>query len=322
MVDAIPVIDLSQNDEAAETRAFRAAYGEVGFAYVEGHGVPESVRKGVFDASAAFHAMPRAAKIAIELNACHRGFIAMGTSTDVNSDFAEVTKPNQSESFMMMREDAPDAPELARGDYLAGPNQWPELAGFREPVEAYHEAMLGLGARLMRIAALSVGAEADVLAEDFATPTSWLRLLYYPPAPPQREEDLYGSAPHTDFGCLTILAQDDAGGLEVLSPEGDWIAAPPREGAFIVNVGDMLHRWTNGRLRSTPHRVINASGRARYSCPFFYDPSVASVISPLSSCVEEGAKPRFEPINFGDFLRAELEAGYEHHAASSGEDES
>ncbi len=131
----------------------------------------------------------------------------------------------------------------------------------------------------------------------------------YPPQPPQAPDDLYGSAPHTDFGCLTLLAQDDVGGLEVMTPDGRWIAAPPMKGAFVVNVGDMLHRMSNGRLRSTPHRVINRTGRERYSVPFFFDPHVSTVIEPLAGT----GTPQFPPIHFGDFLRAELEAGYDAH---------
>ena len=124
---------------------------------------------------------------------------------------------------------------------------------------------------------------------------------------------LFGSAPHTDFGCLTILAQDDVGGLQVQTPAGAWIDAPVIPGSFIVNVGDMLHRWSNGILRSTPHRVINRSGRERYSCPFFFDPNVATDIAPLPSCITPERPPAFEPINFGAFLKAELEAGYDKH---------
>ena len=148
----------------------------------------------------------------------------------------------------------------------------------------------------------------------FDQPTTWLRLLHYPPQDPQSPEDEYGSAPHTDFGAITLLAQDDVGGLAVKSPEGEWLDVPPMAGAFVVNVGDMLHRWSNGRLRSTPHRVTNRSGRERYSVPFFYDPSVTSAIAPLPSLGE----PRFEPIAFDAFLRSQLEATYDVHKAAAG----
>ena len=311
----IPVLDASPLIRGAPEEmadAFAKAYGETGFAYIVNHGVDEGLVRRVFAASAAFHGLPREAKMTVALDPNHRGFIPINTSTDVNSKLADVKRPNQSESFMMMREDEPDAPDVRAGAYLAGPNQWPDLEGFREDVTAYHDALTDLGRRLMAVAALAIGADPAELAPAFARPTTWLRLLHYPPTDPA-ESDLYGSAPHTDFGCLTILAQDDVGGLQVQTPAGAWIDAPRIDGAFVVNVGDMLHRWSNGRLLSTPHRVINASGRERYSCPFFFDPNVATRIAPLPACVTPDRPPKFEPLVFGDFLRAELGAGYDQH---------
>jgi isopenicillin N synthase-like dioxygenase len=305
----IPILDLSTPDPSA----FAAAYSDVGFAYIVNHGAPQALIDGVFAASARFHALPRADKMAIELNDQHRGFIPINTSTDVNSKLAEVKRPNQSESFMMLREAGVDDPDVLAGAFLAGPNQWPDLPGFQGAVGAYYEAMTALGRRLMAMAAVAIGTPPDVLAPAFDRPTAWLRLLHYPPTDPADGDDLFGSAPHTDFGCLTILAQDNVGGLQVQTPGGDWIDAPYIEGAFVVNVGDMLHRWSNGRLRSTPHRVINRSGRERYSCPFFFDPHVDTVIEPLPSCVSVTEPAGFEPMVFGDFLRAELQASYEKH---------
>ena len=180
---------------------------------------------------------------------------------------------------------------------------------------AYNDQLSALGQRLVSLAALALNTDPTNLLSAFETPTTWLRLLHYPPTAPTAPEDLYGSAPHTDFGCLTILAQDDVGGLQVMAPSGQWIDAPVIPGAFVVNVGDMLHRWSNGILLSTPHRVINRSGRERYSCPFFFDPHVSTEIAPLSSCVSNKRPAAFEPLVFGDFLRSELEAGYDKHRA-------
>lgn len=307
--DEIPVLDLAPlvggRDTTELAHDFAAAYGQTGFAYVVNHGIDPELLAGVFDASKAFHALPEPRKQAIALNPAHRGYIAINTSTDVTTDLAEVTKPNQSASFMMMREDEVPDPAV----YLSGPNQWPELAGFRQTCEAYAAAMTGLGHAMMRLALAAVGATDDTILGAFEPATIWLRLLHYPPQPPQAPDDLYGSAPHKDFGCLTLLAQDDVGGLQVQTPSGAWVDAPPMAGAFVVNVGDMLHRMSNGRLLSTPHRVINKTGHARYSVPFFYDPHVNTEIAPLPGT---GA-PRYTALNFGEFLRAELEAGYDAH---------
>ena len=241
----------------------------------------------------------------VALDHKHRGYIAINTSTDVNSKLADVKKPNQSESFMMMRE---DKSELANV-YLSGPNQWPEIENFKEVFEKYTSQMTKLGRNLMRLALLSSGVRDLSVMKSFDTPTIWLRLLHYPPIPKTSPSDLYGSAPHTDFGCLTILAQDEIGGLQVQTKEGEWIDVPKVEESFVVNVGDMLSRLTNGLLRSTPHRVINKSGRERFSCPFFFDPHTNAIIQPLNGT----GKPKFSPINFGEFLREELEASYEKH---------
>ncbi len=309
----IPVLDITPLTTGQDTtdlaKSFHKAYSETGFAYITGHGIDPGLRADIFDASHRFHALPAAAKQAITIDQTHRGYIAINTSTDVTSDLADVTKPNQSASFMMMREDPVHDPET----YLSGPNKWPDLPGFRGTCEAYAQEMTGLGRRLMTLALQSVGADPAFLRV-FDTPTIWLRLLHYPPQPPKAADDLYGSAPHKDFGCLTLLAQDDVGGLQVQTPEGQWIDAPPVPDAFVVNVGDMLHRLSNGQLRSTPHRVINASGRERYSVPFFFDPHVSTTIQPLPGT----GTPRFEPLYFADFLRGELEASYDAHTDASG----
>ncbi len=319
----IPIIDLSalwsEDEQALDCLAheFYKAYSETGFGYILNHGVPSSLVEQVFEASKQFHALPLKSKMAVELNEIHRGFIPINTSTDVNSTLAEVKKPNQSESFMMMREDELRSP----GIYLSGPNLWPELGGFRETVTAYNDRLSELGFSLMKLVVRALNTDEQKVLPAFEKPTTWLRLLHYPPTEPTAPEDLYGSAPHTDFGCLTILAQDDVGGLQVMTSSGQWVDAPVIPGAFVINVGDMLNLWSNGLLLSTPHRVINRSGRERYSCPFFFDPHVSTVIEPLASCVSQENPSRFAPLNFGDFLRSELEAGYDKHKSNEKEGE-
>ena len=216
----IPVIDVSaihgDNDHDKRTLAteFLDVYGRTGFGYIRNHGVHPELIRNIFAASRQFHALPREAKMKVELDTNHRGFIPINTSTDVNSKLADVKKPNQSESFMVMREDAMDAPQVQAGDYLAGPNQWPELAKFRTSVMAYNDALCGLAQKLLEIVALAIGAWPEELTSQFDPPTTWLRLLYYPPTDATSDDDLYSSAPHTDFGCLTLLAQDGIGGCK------------------------------------------------------------------------------------------------------------
>ena len=305
----IPRIDISEIEEKEFSRTllqdFFSAYNKYGFGYIINHGIEKTLIEQLFQVSKQFHSQPLSEKMRVALDHNHRGYIAINTSTDVNSKLADVKKPNQSESFMMMREDKSELPDV----YLSGPNQWPKLENFKEVLEKYTCNMTKLGRNLMRLALLSSGVKDLSVMQSLDTPTIWLRLLHYPPISKNSPSDLYGSAPHTDFGCLTILAQDEIGGLQVQTREGEWIDVPKLEGSFVVNVGDMLSRYTNGLLRSTPHRVINKSGKERFSCPFFFDPHTNAVIQPLKGT----GKPKFSPINFGEFLREELEASYEKH---------
>ena len=305
----IPKIDISEIEEKEFSRTllqdFFSAYSKYGFGYIINHGIEKTLIEQLFQVSKQFHSQPLSEKMRVALDHNHRGYIAINTSTDVNSKLADVKKPNQSESFMMMREDKSELPDV----YLSGPNQWPKLENFKEVLEKYTCNMTKLGRNLMRLALLSSGVKDLSVMQSLDTPTIWLRLLHYPPISKNSPSDLYGSAPHTDFGCLTILAQDEIGGLQVQTREGKWIDVPKLEGSFVVNVGDMLSRYTNGLLRSTPHRVINKSGKERFSCPFFFDPHTNAVVQPLKGT----GKPKFSPINFGEFLREELEASYEKH---------
>ena len=305
----IPKIDISgvDHNEFPKTllEKFYHAYYTYGFGYIVNHDIEKDLIDQLFQASKTFHSLPLSEKMKVVLDDNHRGYIAINTSTDVNSKLAEVKKPNQSASFMMMREDKTQIANV----YLSGPNQWPEIAGFRETLEKYTSQMTKLGKKLMKLSLMSAGIKDHSILNSFETPTIWLRLLHYPSIPKSSPSDLYGSAPHTDFGCLTILTQDGIGGLQVQTKNGDWIDVPKVEGSFVVNVGDMLHRLTNGLLRSTPHRVINKSGQERFSCPFFFDPHVNTNIQTLQGT----GKPKFSPINFGEFLKTELEASYQRH---------
>lgn len=307
---AIPHLDMAGAGSPAGLRRFAAgmaaAYRDVGFAYVAGHGIPEGVVGALFDASRRFHALPQAAKDAVAIDRHHRGYIASGTATDRASSVEAATRPNLSESFIKLS----DPPPRRSGTVwpLDGPNRWPDLPGFREVVAAFEAAAEPVARRLVQAMAVGLGADPARLLALFDPPTVWLRLLRYPPRPADAPAGQYGSAPHTDFGCLTLLAQDDAGGLEVRAADGAWIAAPPVEGALLVNTGDLVPVWSGGRWRSTPHRVVNPRARDRYSIAYFYDPGLDAVIAPLDG----GARIASDSASFrfGDHVMAQLDATY------------
>lgn len=308
MTDMLPVIDFAGADEAVLVKALDKAFSEIGFCYFKGIGVDQALVDGVFGASRRFHAQSREAKDAIAMNRFHRGYMAPKTSIIQTSSVAKVTKPNDSESFMLMHEVAPHDPRFGRP--LDGPNLWPDLPGFREPVVAYEQAMHRFCLRLLKPLALALGLPRDWLAPFFQQPTTFLRLLHYPPHAPDAADDAFGSAPHTDYGFITILCQDNRGGLEVRRRDGTWLAAPPIPGTWVVNVADMLSRWTNGRWQSTPHRVKNLSGADRYSCPYFFDMSMDSIVEVLPSCQDRGYPAKWPAVRYGDYLMERLDKNY------------
>ncbi len=318
--ERIPVIDLGPLAGGGEAglarvaREFDRAYSQVGFAYVCNHGVEQALVDAAFDASRRFHAQPLEAKQRIAINRWHRGYMGFATSLIVTSSVEKATRPNQSESLMLMHELAPDDPEVLAGKPLAGPNQWPDgVPGFRAAIDAYQRSLEGLARRLTRVVALALGLAPDGLDRYFERPTTFLRLLHYPPQPVAIPERQYGSAPHTDYGFITLLAQDSSGGLQVQNDSGAWIDAPPVPGTFVLNVGDMTARWSNDRWRSTRHRVINRSGGDRYSLPYFFDPHMDVVVAPLVTCVGDGA-PRHEPVCYGEYLMYRLDANYDYRS--------
>jgi len=316
LLNRLPIIDLGglgdAEQEGAIARQLDDAFRSIGFCYFSNIGIDPGLLEGVFAASRRFHTLSDAAKRALTINEFHRGYMAPKTSLIATSSVARVTRPNFSESLMIMHEVPPDDPRF--GKALQGPNQWPDgLAGFREAVMAYDTAMYGFCQKLLRPLALALGLPPDWLAPFFRQPTTFLRLLHYPPQPPDAEADEFGSAPHTDYGVITILAQDDSGGLEVRRRDGTWLAAPPIPGTFVVNVADMLSRWTNGRWQSTPHRVKNISGKDRYSCPYFFDMDMDSVVE----CLPGTGEPGFPPVRYGDYLMERLDKNYTYRKPSN-----
>ena len=182
----------------------------------------------------------------------------------------------------------------------------PELLRQLDRIETYIAALRALAQRLMQLMALSLDLPESYFDHTHDNPMITLRLPRYPPHPEGADALTFGAGAHTDWGAITLLAQDAHGGLEVCLPDGSWVAAPPHPGAFVVNLGDMIPRWTNGRYHSNPHRVrnVHSGGAPRHSIPFFYTPDYEAQVVPVPTCVPAGESPRFAPRTVGDHLQA------------------
>ncbi|TIL83331.1 MAG: isopenicillin N synthase family oxygenase, partial [Mesorhizobium sp.] len=183
-----------------------------------------------------------------------------------------------------------------------GPNQWPAtLPGFREAVAGYHEAMKQLSIRLLSGIALSLDLPSDFFEPRTKDPITIQRLQRYPPQAGVVNERVIGIGAHTDFGNLGIIAQDSVGGLQVMNRNGTWVEGTPIPGTFVVNIGDLLQKLTNDRFLANLHRVVNTSGRERYSIPFFIDADQEAVFAPLESCISEANPAQYQPVTCGAY---------------------
>jgi isopenicillin N synthase-like dioxygenase len=317
----IPVIDvaaLATDDPAATQRtgaAMRAAAESIGFFYVRNHGVEPALLERAFAASRSFFALPEAEKRQVEIDARHRGFLAVGQAKMYAS-----AKIDLKESYLWGLELGPDDPDVRAEKPLMGPNNWPTaMPQVQRDFYAYYLAILDCGRRLLRGLAASLGRPADFFGTAFAKPLARGSAIYYPPQQPDLGDTQFGVAPHTDYGGLTLLAQDDTGGLQVLAKSGAWVTAHPIPGTLVVNIGDLMARWTNNRFSSNPHRVINASGRARYSIAVFFDPHGDTVIDPRD-LLDDPASARYPPITCGAYIVERFGKAFKYRRDKAGAD--
>jgi len=297
----IPVVDIGTADRLAVAREIGNACRDTGFFYVSNHGVPSALLDAQFEWTRRFFALPLAEKLEIDLrnSPCSRGYEAMGGQT-----LDAAAPPDLKEGFYMGWHREPDHPYVRAGLPNHGPNVWPRsLPGFAQQMQLYYDAMFSLGKRLSRLVAISLGLDESFFERHYEEPMAILRLLHYPPHPKAAAPDQLGAGAHTDWGLITVLAQDGLGGLEVRQADGRWIHAEPIAGTFVINIGDMLERWTNGVYHSTMHRVLNRSSeRDRYSVPFFFEPNYNTRIECLPMCQSASNPPRYAPCTAGEHI--------------------
>ena len=316
---AIPVIDVGPafrrepGGLEAVAAEVRRASERVGFFYVAGHGVDPAIIDAAFTASREFHALPMAEKLALKLNENNIGYLPVNESMQRASTVHKATRPNFNESFFISHERSADHPDVVAGASLRGQNQWPAgHPGMRRAMVAYFKALERVGEQILPVLARALDMPADYFDPFFANEAHIiLRFLHYPPQETDDDEQ-FGQGPHTDNSFMTFLAREEVPGLAVRLPSGEWLTPPVIDGTFLVNLGNIMKRWSNDRFLSTPHGVINDSGRDRYSIAFFYSPNVSAVIDCLPSCVSADNPPRYPPAVYGDLVRAFYSANYFH----------
>jgi isopenicillin N synthase-like dioxygenase len=309
VIDVAPLLAGHADGSAKVVGEIGAACREVGFFYVRGHGVDPALRAGTFAQARAFFALPEARKATVSIAASphNRGYVGLG------GEKLDPTKPaDMKQAYNIGLELAPDDPELAAGVPFRGLNLWPQLDGFRPVMLAYFDAVWRLGLKLHEAFARDLGLAPDYFADKLNRPMATLRLLHYPSMPNHVEAGQLGAGEHTDYGNITLLATDEAGGLEVRRRDGTWLAAPPIPDTFIINIGDCLMRWTNDVYVSTPHRVVNRMNRERMSIAFFLDPNPEAIVAALPGCVSSEAPAHYPPVRASDYLRSRLDPSYAH----------
>jgi isopenicillin N synthase-like dioxygenase len=307
IIDMAPLFGAEASARAEVAKAIAAACEDDGFFYVVGHGVTAATLQRLEAEARAFFDLPLPEKQAIAMangGPAWRGWFPLR---------GELTSgvPDNKEGLYLGEELPADHPRVAAKWPLHGANLWPAAApALRPAVAAFMAEATAAAAALVEGVSLALGLDDRYFARHYLErPTLLFRIFRYPPTPPEA----WGVAEHTDYGLLTLLAQDDAGGLEVRTRAG-WRTAPPIPGALVCNIGDMLERLTGGRFVSTPHRVVNRSDRDRFSFPFFYDPDFAArMIPPPGVPTRAAAVERWDNADvhavegtYGEYLMAKV----------------
>jgi isopenicillin N synthase-like dioxygenase len=311
----IPIVDITPlrdgTDPKGVSHALHAASQGLGFIYIKGHGIPDHVIEKARGAAYRFFRAPAAEKASVTVSAKHRGWLGQG-----GAKMRDNAKADLKESFIWGYQD--DDGHTPEDHALRGPNQWPAFPPEMEMCSmAYFRHAHDVAHHLMRGFALGLDLDEDFFLRTSSRPLSRGSYVYYPAQPADMGADQFGVGPHTDFGVLTVLCQDQVGGLQVENVNGDWVHAPPIEGTLVVNVADLLARWTGGAYKSTPHRVVNTSGRERLSLVLAFDPDPETVIDARQI---PGIDPSAaaEPITCGDYLVWRFEKAFAYRKAPVG----
>ena len=326
-LDQVPIIDVGPllhgnlSDRTRVAGIIGSACRDIGFFAVTNHGVNLDLIDRTFAACREFFALPTSVKsqIAIEQSACHRGWFSIG-GENLDPE-RQVQVGDLKEGIKIGQDLASNHRYVQMGVALHGPNQWPaDPASFTPTIREYFAVMTGLARAVVSAFALVLDLPERYFDQFFTVPMATAGPLHYPPHTGAITEQQLGAGAHTDYGAVTLLAQDNVGGLQVKNVENTWIDVPPIPGAFVVNVGDMMARWTNDLFTSTVHRVINVSGHERYSIPFFFDPNHDADITAIPSCVTDARPAKYPPITGLGHLLERINATFSYRTDSDPSD--
>ena len=314
---AIPVIDISGAVDGTDLQgvadAIYAAATDHGFFYISGHGIPQGLMDQAFAVARDFFAQPSETKQTVAVDTYQRGWMAQGMS-----HLQGAATHDLKEVFFWGAETHADDPDILAGKPLVAVNKWPTdtFPRLQTELTPYYAALCQVAHRVMAAIAVSLDQKPDFFAACYQKPLARGQLVYYPPSTAADEaEHRFGVAPHTDFGVLTLLLQDNSGGLQVQAKSGDWIEAPPIPGTLVCNIGDLLARWSNNRFASTLHRVINRTANARYSIPVFFDPHTDTVVDPVDLGVSAD-NSKYKPVTAGQHIAGRNKASFSQYKAT------
>lgn len=273
----------------------------VGFFRIIGHGIDLALVERTYEMAARFFSLPEAVKrhYYIGLSSNHRGYVPFTEK----GDYPDEVNRNY-EAFDLGLDLPPDDPDFLAGNRVLGPNIWPNVAEFKHTVSTYYSQISALGRMVCSALELHLGLAPGTMTNHMTKPVSQLRLLHYVRASGETDAKSVNMGAHTDYECLTLLHTRNAG-LQVMTAEDRWIDVPVDLRVFVVNIGDMLEAWTNGLLRSTPHRVLNLSAE-RYSMPYFVAANHDTLIQPFPELVKPGEQPKYDAFKAGAHLERML----------------
>jgi len=276
---------------------FKSACTNTGFFYVKNHGIPQEVVDGVFEATRRYYSLPMEERLKDKIDErFRRGFMPYGVTQHPGH------KPDLKESYELGIDLPLTDPDVKAGLPLHGPNRWPaDKPWLKDAAETYFAHTTELGMRLLRVFATALGQPEEFFLQWCNKPMVQARLFHYPPQSSPTTLEL-GAAAHTDYGMLTLLAQDPIGGLELRTRSGEWVAAPYLEGTLVINLGDMVKVWTNETYVSNHHRVANRTGRERFSIPTFFNLDYNAPVACLPQFQSADKPAKHAPIKSGDYL--------------------